>query len=249
MLNYCVYYGWLTIIHDWSPYDFVIFADTHPSRQDRLEDLVAEAPETYFYIDSQGISQQRIPFEEILEDLKRLNVSGVFLDRFDTRELSEDVTLPIIRNLRNNNFKIIGNGKIEPQYFPLIDFYMFESFLGAYVGRPDNFQLEFSSFTPTETKIRQLRTKGARVIALSYGEEGNLEKERYCYLAALLFDLEAFCYTHPTLMIPYVPNVNYELGVPIDRYHLKKGMVSREFEQGTVIIDPSKRQGFVKPKG
>lgn len=246
MLNFCVFYGWLTIIHDWSTYDFVIFADKHPSRQDRLEDLVAAVPETYFYIDTQSISQQDAPFEELLEDLRRLNVSGVFLDRFDTIELSEDVTIPIIQSLRNKNFKIIGNGEIEPQYFPMIDFYMFESFLGAYVGRPDNFQLEFASFTPTETKIRQLKNEGARVIALSYGEEENLEKERYCYIAALLFDFEAFCYSHPSLMIPYVPIVNYDLGMPLDRYHLKKGMLIREFEHGTAIIDPNKRQGFIK---
>lgn len=249
MLNFCVYYGWLTIIHDWSPYDFVIFADTHQARKDRLEDLLAEVPETYFYLDAKSISQQRKPFEDLLEELDRLKVSGVFLDRFNTRELVEDVVLFSIQSLRSRNFKIIGNGEIEPQFYPLIDYYMCEGFLGSYVGRPDDFQLEFAQFTPTETKIRQLKNKGARMIALSYGEEENLEQERYCYLAALLFDFEAFCYAHPSLMIPYVRNVYYNLGDPLDRYHLKKGKMIREFEFGTVLIDPSKRQGFVTQKG
>ncbi len=248
MLNFCVYYGWLTIIHDWSLFDFVIFADTHPTRRDRLEDLLVEVPELYFYLDAKSIAPQIKPFEDFLEELKRLKISGVFLDRFNTRELSAEVVLLSIQSLRSRNFKIIGNGEIEPQYFPLIDYYMYEGFLGSYVGRPDDFQLDFAPFTPTETKIKQLKNKGARVIALSYGEEKNLEIEKYCFLSALLFDLEAFYYAHPSLLIPYVPNVHYNLGDPLDRYHLKKGKLIREFEYGTVIIDPSKRQGFVTQK-
>ncbi|MFQ6126749.1 MAG: hypothetical protein ACE5R6_19395 [Candidatus Heimdallarchaeota archaeon] len=249
MLNFCVYYGWLTIIHDWSTYDFVIFADLHPARRNRLEDLLVEVPETYFYLDAKGILHQRKSFEDILEELARLKVSGVFLDQFNTKELSANAALFGIQSLRSRNFKIIGNGEIEPQYFPLIDYYMCEGFLGSYVGRPDDFQLEFAPFTPTETKIRQLKNNGARIIALSYGEENNLELEKYCYLAALLFDLEAFYYTHPSLMIPSVSNVRYNLGNPLDRYHLKKGKLIREFEYGTIIIDPHKREGSIAQTG
>jgi len=249
MRNFGVYYGWVTIIHDWSPYAFVIFADKHPSRLDRVEDLIAEVPETYFYLDALGLlPNPTTALQALLDDLEKLKVAGVFLDRLNTNELAAEVAHSLLQTLNRRHFKIIANGEVESQYFSLIDYYMVESFIASYVGRPDKFQLEFASFTATEAKIRSLQADGAKLIALSYGEEGNLKKEQYCYLSAKLFGLDAFCYAHPSLMMLYEPQVHYDLGAPLDRYHLKQGMLIREFEQGIVVIDPDKRHGVVKPR-
>ncbi len=123
---------------------------------------------------------------------------------------------------------------------------MIEGFLGSYIGSPDNFQFDYAPFMPTEEKIQHLSSQSAEIIAISYGEENNLDKENYCYLSTLLFDLNAFCYANPSLMTPYAPNVRYDLGKPLDRYHLMKGVFIREFEKGTIIIDPIKQISHVK---
>lgn len=245
-----VYYGWLTILHDWSPYSFVIFADKHPTRLDRVEDLISEVPETYFYLNTLEVIQ--LPpkeFIECLEELKGLNVSGVFFDRFDTKSFSLETVQPLLQAINQFNFKIIGNGNVESQNFPWMDYLMVESFLGGFVGTPDKFQYSAFSWTATETKIRDLTSQGTKLIALSYGAEEDFQKAQYCYLSALLFGFDAFCYAHPSLIAtPYAPKVHYDLGDPLDRYHLRKGMLTREFERGTIIINPKTKQGSVNLK-
>jgi len=245
-----VYYGWLTILHDWSPYSFIIFADKHSSRLDRVEDLISEVPETYFYLDTLDIIQTPSTlFIEYLEELKELNVTGVFFDRFDTNSFSFETFQPFLQAIRQFNFKIIGNGEVEPQYLQWMDYLMVESFLGGYVGTPDKFQYIIFPWTATETKIRELTAQGTKLIALSYGAEDDFKKAQYCYLSALLFGFEAFCYANPSLiMTPYEPNVHYDLGNPLDRYHLRKGMLTREFEHGTIKINPTTKQGSVNLK-
>ena len=246
--RFCVYYGWLNVVHDWSPYSFVIFADQHPDRRNRLEDLIAEVPETYFYIDALGISQLNPPLETLLDTLEQLNISGIFLDRFNTSELTDRVTLNLIQTLKDRHFKIIGNGEITPQFLSSIDKCMIEGFLGSFIGTPDNFQYDYAPFIPTEEKVQHLSAHNTEIIAISYGAENNLDKEIYCYLSTLLFDLNAFCYANPSLMTPYAPNVSYDLGKPLDRYHLMKGVFVREFEKGTIIIDPIKQISSIKPR-
>jgi hypothetical protein len=93
-------------------------------------------------------------------------------------------------------------------------------------------------------RVEQTQALGKEVVLVAQGARGDLERQTFAFASYLLVSDggASFRYSHKTAYHqPWLyNNYNLELGIPRGTRYESNGLWQRDFERGTVIVDPGK---------
>lgn len=129
------------------------------------------------------------------------------------------------------------------------DYYLLENCWISYTGRPKNPQYKHQNVPEQMRIIKYGQENKAKILGLSWGDLKDTEKIRYVYFLSKIVDLAGICYSSPVWEHQsnlYQPDIIYSLGKPLGSLELKKEVYTRQYEGGTIYVDPNTHHGWIK---